>query len=56
MSTVSFLKLAVPVMVISAFSVSNTNTRGVITPLFISRSAAPQLIFTSSSPNSLETT
>ena len=43
-------------MPISAFSVSNTNTRGVIVPLFICRSATPQLIFTSSSPNSLETT
>ena len=52
----SFLKSAVPVMPISAFSVSNTNTRGVIVPLFICRSATPQLIFTSSSPNSLETT
>ncbi|MNW07208.1 hypothetical protein D3C71_2037660 [compost metagenome] len=55
-SIVSFLKSAVPVMLISAFSVSNTNTRGVITPFFMARSAAPQLIFTSSSPNSLDIT
>ncbi len=56
MFSVSFLKSAVPVMLIKAFSVSNTNTRGVMTPFFMARSAAPQLIFTSSSPNSLETT
>ena len=55
-SSFSFLKSVVPVMLIRAFSVSNTNTRGVMTPFFISRSAAPQLILTSSSPNSLDMT
>ncbi|MOA47610.1 hypothetical protein D3C78_1702610 [compost metagenome] len=52
----SFLKSALPVMLIKAFSVSKTKTRGVIWPFFMTRSAAPQLIFTSSSPNNLDTT
>ncbi|MNS80486.1 hypothetical protein D3C72_1141660 [compost metagenome] len=55
-SIFSFLKSALPLMLTKAFSVSNTNTRGVITPFFMARSAAPQLMLTSSSPNNFETT
>ncbi|CFO09738.1 Uncharacterised protein [Bordetella pertussis] len=52
----SLRKSIEPVMLTTAFSVSITNTRGVMTPHVMPMSAAAQLILTSSSPNSLLTT
>lgn len=54
-SSFSLAKFTVPSTLTSAFSVSKTNSRLVIRPFCRPKSAAAQLIFTSSSPNSLVT-
>lgn len=54
-SSRSVARLVLPVMLITAFSVSNTNSRGAATPLRMPTSAAAQLMPTTSSPNSCAT-
>ena len=51
MFSASVAKLASPSTLMMAFSVSNTNTRGLARPRVMPTSAAAQLICTSSSPN-----